>query len=31
VTVNPHRDERLEEKDQLILMGLDERLELLEQ
>jgi trk system potassium uptake protein len=31
VTVNPHRDERIEEKDELILMGLDEKLELLEQ
>lgn len=30
VTVNPHRDERITEHDELILMGLDEKLELLE-
>lgn len=30
VTVNPHRDERITEKDELILIGLDEKLELLE-
>jgi trk system potassium uptake protein TrkA len=30
VTVNPHRDERLGEGDELILIGLDERLERLE-
>ncbi len=31
VTVNPHPDERIQESDELILMGLDEKLELLEQ
>jgi trk system potassium uptake protein TrkA len=31
VTVNPHQDERITESDELILMGLDEKLELLEQ
>jgi trk system potassium uptake protein TrkA len=30
VTVNPHRDERIAEDDELILIGLDEKLELLE-
>jgi len=30
VTVNPHRDERIGETDELILIGLDERLERLE-
>ena len=30
VTVNPHRDERIAEQDELILIGLDEKLELLE-
>jgi trk system potassium uptake protein TrkA len=30
VTVNPHRDERITEGDELILIGLDEKLELLE-
>lgn len=30
VTVNPHRDERIGEHDELILIGLDEKLELLE-
>ena len=30
VTVNPHRDERIEATDELILVGLDEKLELLE-
>ena len=30
VTVNPHPDERITETDELILMGLDEKLELLE-
>lgn len=30
VTVNPHRDERIAEHDELILIGLDEKLELLE-
>lgn len=30
VTVNPHRDERIAEDDVLILMGVDEKLELLE-
>jgi trk system potassium uptake protein TrkA len=30
VTVNPHRDERIAETDELILIGLDERLERLE-
>ena len=30
VTVNPHLDERITEHDELILMGLDEKLELLE-
>ena len=30
VTVNPHRDERITEQDELILIGLDEKLELLE-
>ncbi|HUG31072.1 MAG TPA: TrkA family potassium uptake protein [Candidatus Limnocylindria bacterium] len=30
VTVNPHRDERITESDELILIGLDEKLELLE-
>jgi uncharacterized protein with PhoU and TrkA domain len=29
VTVNPHRDERLEATDELILIGQDARLELL--
>ena len=31
VTVNPHQDERITESDELILMGLDEKLELLEE
>ena len=31
VTVNPHQDERITEGDELILMGLDEKLELLEE
>jgi trk system potassium uptake protein TrkA len=31
VVVNPHRDERIAETDELILIGLDERLERLEQ
>ena len=31
VTVNPHQDERISEGDELILMGLDEKLELLEE
>jgi trk system potassium uptake protein TrkA len=31
VTVNPHPDERIAESDELILMGLDEKLELLEE
>jgi trk system potassium uptake protein TrkA len=31
VTVNPHQDERIAESDELILMGLDEKLELLEE
>ncbi len=26
VTVNPHRDQRLEEGDQLVLIGLDDKL-----
>lgn len=30
VTVNPHHDERIDETDELILIGLDEKLELLE-
>lgn len=30
VTVNPHRDERLVDTDELILIGLDEKLEMLE-
>jgi trk system potassium uptake protein len=30
VTVNPHRDERIQADDELILIGLDEKLELLE-
>ena len=30
VTVNPSRDERIEATDELILIGLDEKLELLE-
>jgi trk system potassium uptake protein TrkA len=30
VTVNPHRDERIQDGDELILIGLDEKLELLE-
>ena len=30
VTVNPHRDERVQADDELILIGLDEKLELLE-
>lgn len=30
VTVNPHRDEKIDAKDELILIGLDEKLELLE-
>jgi trk system potassium uptake protein TrkA len=27
VTVNPHRDERVEESDELLLIGLDEHME----